>query len=300
MRSKILLTGGSGFIGRNILEYLEQKYTVLAPAYDELDILNHFLVDDFIKNNKIDIIIHTAVGRGNTVFKDTLRMFFNIVRNSDKVKKIIIFGSGAEYNKKRNLIEVTEDEIGKYIPEDNYGLAKYYSNEVTRGIKNVVNLRLFGVFGKYEGYRFKFISNSIVKALLDLNIEIAQDVIFDYLYMDDLVHILQHFIENNFEYSDYNITPTESVSLIEITEIIMEITKNKSEVVTMNEGKNYQYTGSNNRLIEFVGNFTFTPYKESISQLINYYDQDIEKLDKNLIVEDIYLKRSMKNIVENR
>jgi len=298
MRSKILLTGGSGFIGRNILEYLGQKYTVLAPTHDELDILNHFLVDDFIKNNKIDIIIHLAVGRGNTVFKDTLRMFVNIVKNSDKVEKIIIFGSGAEYNKKRNLIEVTEDKIGKYIPEDNYGLAKYFSNEVIKGLKNVVNLRLFGVFGKYEGYRFKFISNSIVKALLDLNIEIAQDVIFDYLYIDDLVHILQHFIENDFEYSDYNITPTESVSLIEITEIIREITKNKSEVVILNDGKNYQYTASNRRLMEFVGDFTFTPYEESISQLINFYNQDIEKLDKNLIVEDIYLKRSMKKIVE--
>ena len=238
------------------------------------------------------------MGRGNTVFKDTLRMFVNIVKNSDKVEKIIIFGSGAEYNKKRNLIEVTEDKIGKYIPEDNYGLAKYFSNEVIKGLKNVVNLRLFGVFGKYEGYRFKFISNSIVKALLDLNIEIAQDVIFDYLYIDDLVHILQHFIENDFEYSDYNITPTESVSLIEITEIIREITKNKSEVVILNDGKNYQYTASNRRLMEFVGDFTFTPYEESISQLINFYNQDIEKLDKNLIVEDIYLKRSMKKIVE--
>jgi len=300
MRLKILLTGGSGFIGRNILEYLDQKYNVLAPTHDELDILNHFLVDDFIKNNKIDIIIHPAVGKGNTVFEDTLRIFANIVRNSDMVEKIIIFGSGAEYNKKRNLIKVKEDEIGKYIPEDNYGLAKYFSNEVIRGIKNVVNLRLFGVFGKYEGYRFKFISNSIVKALSGLDIRIAQDVIFDYLYINDLVHILRHFIENDFEYSDYNITPTESVSLIEITEIIREITNNRSEVVIMNEGMNYQYTASNRRLMEFVGNFTFTPYKESISQLINYYDQDIEKLDKNLIVEDIYLKKSLENIVKNR
>ena len=79
----------------------------------------------------------------------------------------------------------------------------------------------------------------------------------------------------------------------------MEITKSKSGVVIMNEGKNYQYTGSNNRLMESVGNFTFTPYKESIRQLTNFYNQDIEKLDKNIIVEDIYLKRSMKNIVEN-
>ena len=293
MITKILLTGGRGFIGRNILEYFEHKYTVFAPTHHELDILDRISVDDFIKNNKIDIIIHPAVGRGSTVFEDTLHMFANIINNSDKVDKIIIFGSGAEYNKKRNLYKISEEEIGKYINEDNYGLAKYFSNEI-------INLRLFGIFGKYEGYRFKFISNSIVKTLLGLDIKIAQDVIFDYLYIDDLFNILQHFIENNSEYSDYNVTPIESISLVEITEIIREITNIRSEVVIMNEGKNYQYTASNKRLLEFVGNFDFTSYEKSISQLIDYYDHNSENIEKNMVLEDIYLERTMENIAKNK
>ena len=297
MSMNILLTGGRGFIGKNILESIEGKYSVLAPTHIELDITDHFLVDDYIKKNRIDIIIHTAVGKGNTLFEDTLRMFTNIISHKDKVDKIIFLGSGAEYNKKRNLIKVKEDEIGRYIPEDNYGLAKFYSNEVARRVKNVVNLRLFGVFGKYEDYKIKFISNSIVKALLDIDISIAQNVIFDYIYIDDLVRIVQYFIENESEYSDYNITPTESISLIEISNIIRDVTNKKVDTTVLNDGMNYQYTASNERLIGCIPDFTFTPYKEAINQLKYYYTQNIEHIDRIALIEDAYLKRSLKNAV---
>ena len=38
---RILLTGGSGFIGRNILESnLAEKYEIIAPRHCELDLLD--------------------------------------------------------------------------------------------------------------------------------------------------------------------------------------------------------------------------------------------------------------------
>jgi UDP-glucose 4-epimerase len=297
MSLNILLTGGMGFIGKNILESIQDKYSVFAPTHAELDIMNRFLLDDYIKKKQIDIIIHTAVGKGKTLFEDTLLMFGNIMSHMDKVEKIIFFGSGAEYSKKRNLIKVSEIEIGGNIPEDSYGLAKLFSSELARSARNVVNLRLFGVFGKYEDYKIKFISNSMVKALLDIDISIAQNVIFDYLYIDDLVRIVHYFIENDSDYSDYNITPTESISLIEITDIIRDVANKKVDVTVLNDGMNYQYTASNERLIGFIPDFTFTPYKEAINQLKYYYTQNIEHLDRIALNEDAYLKRSLKNAV---
>ena len=37
-RKKILLTGGNGFIGKNILEILSTKYEIIAPKREELEL----------------------------------------------------------------------------------------------------------------------------------------------------------------------------------------------------------------------------------------------------------------------
>ena len=39
---KVLLTGGTGFIGRNIIEYFadSEEYEIIAPTSKELDIID--------------------------------------------------------------------------------------------------------------------------------------------------------------------------------------------------------------------------------------------------------------------
>ena len=51
--TKILLTGGSGFIGRNLYEQLRDKYDILAPRHKELDLLNLSSLQEFVKKNNI-------------------------------------------------------------------------------------------------------------------------------------------------------------------------------------------------------------------------------------------------------
>lgn len=47
---KILLTGGSGFIGRNLREsFLASKYDITAPTHSELDLLDTRSTDEFFK-----------------------------------------------------------------------------------------------------------------------------------------------------------------------------------------------------------------------------------------------------------
>jgi len=64
MFPKILLTGGKGFIGRNIQESLGKRYEFLAPAKDELDLKNTDAVYKYLEKNKPEVVIHTALAGG--------------------------------------------------------------------------------------------------------------------------------------------------------------------------------------------------------------------------------------------
>lgn len=294
---KILITGGSGFIGRNLKEYLQDNYQIFAPTHQELDLLDSARVRDYVKKNTIDIIIHSAVvgERKNDIgsksnFKTNLRMFFNIVRCKDLVAKIINFGSGAEYDKSRALVNVKEEDFEKRIPIDDYGFYKYVCSKYILNSEKITTLRLFGVYGKHENYLFKFISNVIVKNLLKMPIEIGQNVYFDYLYIDDLVKIVGYFIEHDAKFRDYNVVSGEVVDLIEIVKIINKISDYKSRIIIKNKGLNLEYTADNSRLRRVIPNLMITPIDEGIRKLYRWYKIHLQEIDKEKVKEDHYLK----------
>lgn len=295
----ILITGGSGFIGRNIVEYLGDKYRVLAPSHEELDLLDGNKIREYIPKNRIKLIIHGAnVGGGRDsvnkkdVIGTNLRMFFNIVRNEDLVERIIHFGSGAEYDKTRDLKNIKEEDFDRIIPLDAYGFYKYVCSKyiLNKSSPCIINLRLFGVYGKYENYLFKFISNSIIKNLLHQPIEIGQNVNFDYLYITDLCRIVEYFLENKGEFRDYNAVSGLKTDLITISMTINEISDYKSEIIIRNKGLNFEYTADNSRLRKELSDFTFTTIEEGIKDLYCWYKDHMKELDIKKVKEDPYLK----------
>lgn len=287
----ILLTGGSGFIGKNILEGLGSKYTFFAPSHLELNLLDAAQVSTFLQTHKIDLVIHSAVGRGDTLYGDTMIMFGNLLRHLGSIDRMIYLGSGAEFAKNRDLAKVKEAEIGQFIPQDPYGLAKYICNDVIRAQRKIVNLRLFGIYGKYENYLFKFISNTIAKVMFDLDIEIMQDVVFDYLYVPDFVKVVDHFILHDTDYPDYNITPTESIKISELAKMAVQVSGKKIPVTTHRPGLNFQYTGDNARLLESIPDFAFTSYQDGITDLWNYYASIASRLDLSALQNDVYKQK---------
>lgn len=296
---RILITGAGGFVGKNLVEGLKEKYVVLAPRSSELNLTNYKAVERYISNNQITHIVHAAVHSGLSLsredgFQKDLRMFVSLIRNLDKLQKLIVFGSGAEFAKTRDMKKVTEDEWGKYVPEDLYGLSKFLTTEIVRREPKMINLRLFGIYGPHEDYRYKFISNAIVKNLLGLPIAIKQDVVFDYLYVTDLIPVVEYFLTHKSMYSDYNVSTTESIKLSEIVKIVNKISSKPMTIDVIEKGLNYQYTGDNKRLREELPRWNITSYLSGIKSLYGYYQQmkDQGKLDRSAIINDDYLKQA--------
>lgn len=61
MRMKVLVTGGSGFLGRRTAAYLQQLgWQLLLPRHGELDITTEAELHAWFRRNRPDAVIHTA------------------------------------------------------------------------------------------------------------------------------------------------------------------------------------------------------------------------------------------------
>ncbi|OGZ43259.1 MAG: hypothetical protein A3J55_02595 [Candidatus Ryanbacteria bacterium RIFCSPHIGHO2_02_FULL_45_17b] len=283
----ILLTGGSGFIGKHIIELLGKKYTITAPSHRELDILDLDAVRTFLQAGKFDIVIHAANvgGKRNQgaltgVYETNRRMFLNLAENSNLFGRMIFLGSGAEYGKQGAISMVREEDFGKVQPLDEYGRAKYAASEYIREHEHILNLRCFGVFGTYEDYSVRFISNAICRSLFGLPIVMHQNVKFDYLYAPDLVGIIEYFIINQPSVKFYNAGFGKPIELVELAQMVKQVANSDLEIEIEQPGYGNEYSCDASRLKAEIKNMAFTSYEMAITEMVAYYKSIISKISR--------------------
>ncbi|GHU12748.1 hypothetical protein FACS189449_06990 [Alphaproteobacteria bacterium] len=288
----ILLTGATGFIGRNIAEsYLSDKYEIYAPSRAELDIADTESVNDFFARKAFDAVIHCATKPGHRNAKDhsnlfytNTRMFFNLERHKNKYGKFINCGSGAVYDINTNISNASEEDLFKNLGKDDHSFCKYVVSKHIQNIPNFVDLNIFGIFGKYEDYEIRFISNAICKTLFGLPITLRQNRRFSYLYIDDLYHILEFFIENNVKHRSYNVVPDAAVTLYDLAVLVRDISGKDVPISVAREGFGLDYYGSNSRLQTEFSALHFIDIDSAIKQLYTSY-----RKIKNSLISDSFL-----------
>ena len=288
----ILLFGANGFIGRNIKEYLQENRKdcmVTALTREECDLTDEVAVSKILNRKSFDIVINAAIFNFNsrrilenaTEMEQDLRMFMNLEKygNGGGYGRMLYFGSGAEFDKSCPIASVKESEFCNYIPKSQYGFSKYIINRIIEESDNIYNFRIFGLFGKYENWKYTFISGACCKALKNIPITIRQNVLFDYLYIKDFLKVVEWFIDNVPEYHVYNVTSGKKIDLISIADIINNLNEKSVPVYVCKEGLANEYTASNERLIKEFKDFQLTDINQSIKELLDYYKQNINEID---------------------
>lgn len=289
---KVLITGGSGFVGRNLRESLSGKYELFAPSHKELELLDYDALDRYVTEHQIDVIVHGAIhvpmfnGAEKEFFND-MQMFTNLEKISHRVEKLIYFGSGAEFDKRYDIYMAKEEDLGKTIPTSEYGLAKYTMNLIARQSKNIYNLRLFGIFGKYELWNIKFLSGLCCKALFDLPLTVRKDCYFDFISIEDLGNIVTWFIENEPQWHDYNICYGKPYLLSELAEMVKKVSGKDLTVTLLSEERNVDYCADNTRLVSQIPGIQITPMEQALEQLYRYYDEHRDMIDVEVLKKSI-------------
>ena len=147
---------------------------------------------------------------------------------------------------------------------------------------NIYNLRLFAVFGKYDDWRYRFISNVSSKAALGMPIHVKQDSLYDFLYIDDLIKVVEWFVENKPKKNVYNVCHGKPFAWRDIAEKVVKISSKDLEITVGGSGK--EYSGNNSLLLNEIKDLTLTPIDVSLRNMYEWYEEN-----KHILKEEILL-----------
>ncbi len=275
---KVLITGGGGFIGRNLFQDLRQHHEVLAPTRAQLDLMNEDAVRHYLRQHVFDVVVHSATVRANrrigappNLMQQNCRMYFNLARSSDAFGKLLFLSSAAVYDRRTPVVRVPETSFDRSVPTDPYGFAKYLCGQHARLASNIFDLRLFGVFGPHEDWEIRFLSNACCRAVWDLPVLLKQNVRFDYLDVADLALVMQWFIENQPRHQAYNVCTGRAIDLTAFARKVVRASCKNLAVNVLEPGLGAEYSGDNRRLLEEIPGLQFRSPDDSINSLYRWY-----------------------------
>ena len=262
-KKKVLITGGCGAIGQNLVKFLiDKKYEVsvidnLSSGYSQ-DISNNVNFYNFdISNNqnlkkifkkKFYAVIHLAAffANQNSVEKPKNDLktnglgTLNIIKLCDefKVKKLIYASSSCVYGNQKNMKETNVN----FKPETPYAITKllgeYYCKFFSENIKtNITIIRIFNSYGPGErpGKYRNVIPNFIYRAINNQDIIITGSgkEVRDFTFVDDIIlGIYKILISNKIKSGEiFNLGSGKVTTILNLVKNILKITNSKSKII---------------------------------------------------------------------
>ena len=254
----VLLTGSSGFIGKNLLKLLiNNNFDIFTPSSEEFNLTKEDDVDEVFKHKKFDSVIHLAADVGgikmikanhgrifyNNVMMNTLLMEKSRVYN---IKKFICLNTINCYPENNKILN--EDQIWDGFPNSDtfsYGIAKRTILAQSLASKeqynfDSINLIIDNTYGPFDNFNLK--DSRVIPALINKFYDAVQnnipivDVwgsgksIRQFLYVEDLAEIIKSVLISDISNDTINISNAQSVSIKNLADNISSIFNYNGEI----------------------------------------------------------------------
>lgn len=296
---KIFVTGGSGFIATPLVEHLLEKgYHVKILDLKEpkirhknIEFANKSILDNITNEIKgCDAVFHFAalLGVENSDKRplDTMRIDLegsvNVFKSAMEanIKKMIFSSSSEVYGEPREL-PIREDSTKG--PVSTYGVsklaaemyAKAYNQEFGTDIRIV---RFFNVYGPRQTINF------VVPIFINLALQNNPIKIFGegnqtrcFTYVEDVADGVLKVFDKGKAGEAYNIGNNQPTTILELAQIVKELTSSKSEIIKVGFGKEtrlkereIEYRIPDISKIKTLGWEPKTSVREGIKKMLEY------------------------------
>ena len=246
-RKKVLLTGATGFLGKNVVPVLSEEYEVIGVG-SEWDLRDQQAVDNLFFEFDFDVIVHAAGSVGGILANrenpgkfmyENLIMGANLIEAGRQfgVDKFVLLGTVCAYPK-FTPVPFEEKQIWNGYPEETnapYGIAKKALMKLLETYNeqyqmNCVNLIPVNMYGQHD--QFNLTSSHVIPALIlkfynamkegkrKVTIWGTGEASREFLYAPDCAEAISLAIQKDVEPEPINIgTGTE----IKIKDLVVEI-----------------------------------------------------------------------------
>ena len=234
---KIIITGSSGKIGNEVLNFFIKKRIYTYGVYNK-KVINKKKTKYFtplkinLSNKKIDLpndvnaIIHiafktTKINKKSSYIKNIKisRNLLNAIKNSRSIKKLVFLSAMAIYSNK-NTGPIKEKV--KIFNTNYYAKSKYKSEKIFNNLKNikVYNLRIPGVLGTKN--EVNFFANLIPKIKKNKKVVLynKKNKFNNIILINNLNKFIFNLFKNNYKSGTVNLGSSNPILLGKIVEIL--------------------------------------------------------------------------------
>lgn len=297
-KKNVLLTGGTSFIGRNLIEFLKRDFSIInlskSKIIEGLQNVNLDLTTtdlSVLDNFNIDYVVHLAAFSSparSTDEKETLDLNHLATKNlltyfsKRPIKKFIFMSSVAVYEDSEDLLsEESSLQKSPQIYSKSKILAEKDCIQKMKEGMPIIIFRLSNAYGPEQQWKKEekptLIPQLITQALSNKKIEIFNGKpIRDYIYISDVCQAIINSIDSDFN-GILNLGTGKGSSAEEVAKIISNLTN--SEYLDLNK----EVSGPKKLVLDISKTSSILSWKpkvtleEGLSKTIEYYSGEMQR-----------------------
>ena len=237
----ILVTGGTGFVGKNFISQFKDKYSIFAPTREEIDLLGGAtILDLYIKKNQITHIVHLANPRiytSDRAVGETITILKNILGVFRENNLHLTFPSIFEVYLGHDETEISANENTTQKPKGPYAETKWLCENLINLYREKYDLKctilrsslLYGEGADKPKFIWDFISKAEENEPIFTHLFKNNKPAIDILHVSDFCKAIAGVLEKNTT-DDFNLGGGTLWETEEIAQLICKNLRSKSEV----------------------------------------------------------------------